>query len=329
MPKLGIGIIGCGGLGSNLCRHLLTIENAELVAGADISAEQRAKFKAEFGVPVYADNRRLLGNPRIGAVLVVTPNDSHERLTIRALEVGKHVYCEKPMAMSVAQCDRMIATADRKGLKLMVGQVLRLFPSSVKAREIADSGSLGRPFGVFIARTGAPRGFLRSWRPFKRKAGGLLLELNVHELDLMRHLMGEVEAVSAQMGHFLDNDLEYEDLVFVELRFRSGAMGVLYSSLASAIGTHHTIVQCTEGTITCDAFRGPIRYAKFGEEPETIASEDIQGEDPYRCELRSFVDAVLTGSPMVFDGRDGRAAVEIVQAAYLSAKRGRPVRLPL
>ena len=327
MSRLGIGVIGCGGLAMSLAKHLNTIENVELVVGADPSAEQRAKFKTGFDIPVYSHHRRVLSHPDVEAVLVVTPNNTHARISIEALEAGKHVFCEKPMAMNVAQCDRMIAAAERNGLRLMVGQVLRLFPMFVKVKEIIDSGVLGEPFGMFIARSGFGGGFLGTWRQYKHRAGGLLLEINAHELDYMRCIMGEIESVFAQMGHFLDNDLEYEDLAFVELKFRNGGIGMLYSSLACAIGEYRGVIQCKEGTMTHSGFNGGITYARFRSEATTLTADDCQGEDPYRHELRSFVESILNGTPMVFDGRDGRAAVEIAEAAYLSAKRGRPVFL--
>ena len=329
MAKLGIGVIGCGGLAMSLAKHLTTIEDVKLITGADPSTERRKIFGAEFGVSVYSHHRRVLSQPDVDAVLVVTPNDSHARIAIEALETGKHVFCEKPMAMNVAQCDRMLAAAERAGLKLMVGQVLRLFPIFAKVKEIIQSGVLGNPFGMFTIRSSFGGGFLGTWRQYKRKVGGMLLEINAHELDYMRHIMGEVESVSAQMGHFLDNDLEYEDLAFVELKFRNGGIGALYTSLSSAIGDYSGVIQCKEGTLTHGGFSRDITYAKFGQEPTVLARSDIQTEDPYRYELRSFVESVLNGAPMVFDGHDGRAAVEIAAAAYLSAKRGRPVSLPL
>ncbi len=329
MSKLGVGVIGCGGLGTTLARHLVTIEGAELVAGADISAEQRRKFKAQFDIPMYPHHRQVLSRSDVKAVLVVTPNDSHARIVVEALEAGKHVFCEKPMALNVAQCDRMIAAAERKGLKLMVGQVLRLFGIFSKIKEIVASGVIGEPFGMFTTRTSFGGGFMGTWREYARKAGGTLLEINAHELDYMRFVMGEVESVSAQMGHFAKSGVEYEDLAFVELKFRNGGIGALYSSLSSAIGAYNGAIHCKEGTLTHGGFGGPITYAKFGQEPTVLEPKDIQAEDPYRHELRSFVECLLKGTPMVFDGRDGRAAVEIAQAAYLSAKRGRPVSLPL
>lgn len=327
MSKLGIGVIGCGGLGTRLAMHANTIDGARVLAGADPATEQRRRFAEEFGVPTYRHHRELLAREDIGAVMVVTPNNTHMPITLDALRAGKHVFCEKPMGLNVAQCDRMIAEAERAGLKLMVGQVLRLFPVFGKIKDIIGSGVIGEPFAIFTARTQQAGPLARGWRRSKRSTGGLLLEINAHELDYMRYLMGEVECVSAQVGRFLDTEIEYEDLAFVELKFRNGGIGVLYSGLVAGSGEYRGVVHCKRGTLTHGGFKGPISYTQFDGEPVVIAQEDIECEDPYRHELRSFVESILTGSPMVFDGRDGRAAVAIAQAAYLSAKRGRAVRL--
>lgn len=325
---LRVGVIGCGGMGALLGRHCAALENASVTGVYDPDGEAAGKVAQELGARVYSSHKKLLAGG-VDAVIVAPPNDLHAPMTIEAAGRGKHVFCEKPMAMSVADCDAMIRAADAAGIKLMVGQVLRLFPVFWKSRQIVASGELGAPFLMSVVGLGGIDGLAHGWRATVKHSGGVLYEIHVHELDFMRHVMGEAKSVYASTGHFTPSKVEFEDVAVVHIRYRSGGIGILHCGTSSSIGRNGMMIQCSEGTLTNGGFGGPIQYARFGEQITTIEASGIQKEDPYREELRSWVDSITTGAPMVFDGRDGRAAVELAEAAYRSADTGRVVRLPL
>ena len=158
MDKVRIGIIGCGGIANN--KHmpsLKKVEQAEMVAFCDIIEERAQKAAKEYGVPgakVYTDYRELLKDKSIDVVHVLTPNRDHSYITVDALEAGKHVMCEKPMAINTAEAQKMIDAAKRTGKKLTIGYQNRFRPDSRYLKQVCEAGDLGEIY--YAARTGDP-----------------------------------------------------------------------------------------------------------------------------------------------------------------------------
>ena len=325
---LPVGLIGCGLMGRMLADSFHRMRDARVVAVCDPLSSSREGAARAYEAEAYADYRELLERPDIGAVMIAAPNHLHRDLTIAAAAAGKHIFCEKPMALSVADCDQMIAAAESAGVKLMVGQVLRLmFPFS-RMKELTTEGALGLPVCVDICRLG---GVSRTgWRARRDLSGGFLLEVNVHELDLMRHLCGEVQQVSAYGGRFVRQEVDYADVYQVNLLFRSGAVGHLHAGCAGATDTYCGMVICPTGTLSF----GPEWLVGRLQRDGAHAAEILErGEgakpDGIDWEVASFVAWVLRDEPPVVTASDGRAAVELAEAAYLSMEQRRPVDLPL
>ncbi|MCC6444912.1 MAG: Gfo/Idh/MocA family oxidoreductase [Armatimonadetes bacterium] len=325
MSELKAALIGCGGMGTHLARTLHGIERGRIAAVADASPEAREKAAAEFGATGYGDYRGLLANEDIGAVLVGVPNHLHREVAEAAAAAGKHIFCEKPMALTVADCDRMIAAAEAGGVKLMVGQVLRLIPLFAKIREIVSSGLVGEPACLAITRIHG--GGFSGWRSRKETVGGLLFEVSVHELDFMRSVAGEVASVYAVSRQNPGDVLDYEDTILVNLKFKSGAVGHLYASRAVEIGSTDGIIQCAGGTVAYNWGTGLLDYKRPGEEKVTVDPSEWPQEDGVHREIRSFLEWVLDGTPPIVTALDGRAAIAIVEAAYQSAATGRAVEV--
>jgi predicted dehydrogenase len=229
----------------------------------------------------------------------------------------------------------MIGAAKRAGVKLMVGQVLRLLLPFVKIRQMVGSGEFGQPRVLDIARA-RWSSWPGHWRGRRDLAWGILYEINIHEFDLMRSLCGEVAEVHATIGNFVQRESEYEDTALVTLRFHSGAVGFLHSSVCSTVAAYRGLVACERGTIafdrdpTFDSDASCVEYRLLDEEKATRLELDLTSfEDGYSWEQRSFAEWVLFDRPPVFAGEDGRAAVELAEAAYLSADRRAPVTLPI
>ena len=150
--EVRVGLIGCGNMGSGLLKNCAQLENATAAAVADPVIESAKKLADELSVPAYDDYKKMLAEEEIDAVIVAVPNYLHAPVSIDVAESGRHVFCEKPMAITVSDCDRVIQTARANGVKLMIGQVLRYLPVFAKIKEIIDSGILGEPFSIYISR---------------------------------------------------------------------------------------------------------------------------------------------------------------------------------
>jgi predicted dehydrogenase len=328
---IGIGLIGCGSMGMGLGRALKSLEMARISAVCDENPDALLKASEEFGAKPYRSYEDLLGDGSVDACVVATPQFAHERICVAAANAGKHAFCEKPMALNVGECDRMIEAFKRSGKKLMIGQVLRFYPAFSKIKELVESGLVGKPFAISVTRIGGGWGeWARGWRGKMELCGGLLMEINSHEIDFMCWICGEPKTVYARMGRFVQKGQDYPDTCFVTISFEEGAFGFLHSSNASAIGDLSGKIQGEEGTIFWqDGFspNGTIRYARISGESGTIRIGEIGGEDPVRKELRLFLESIIEDKPSPIPGEEGRRAVAVAQAAYISNEEGRPVEV--
>ena len=328
--EVKVGLIGCGNMGSGLASACSKLEGATVVGVADPVAENAGKLADELNARAFDDHRDLLAED-IDAVIVAVPNFRHAEVSIAAAESGKHVFCEKPMALTIDECDEMIQAAKANRVKLMVGHVLRYLPVFSKMKEIIDSGILGEPFSIYVSRLGGGSwGNPQSWRMKAAMCGGMLYELNVHELDYMRYICGDVDSVSALMGNYMQFDTrDYEDTAHVMLKFRSGAIGTLMAGQCSSMGGYEGKIHCRKGTMHFDNGRRLVTYKAFSGEPVKLEAEDMKTEPGVGRELRYFVEAITEDKEPAVPGEEGRKVIEIVQAAYISAREGRDVKLPL
>lgn len=321
---LNVGVIGCGKMASDLARRCVRMGRARIAAIHDIDPETLAKKSAEFEAEAEPTIAGLARREDIDAFLIGSPCLAHHANVLAVAPTGKPIYCEKPLCTTVALCDEMIAVCRKHGAKLFVGQVLRLFPLFWKSHEILQEGTLGTPEVISITRAEYKRHFFASWRASKVESGGLLGETNVHEIDYMLFLMGEIDTVFAQ-GKNLTGWGDFDDTLFVQIHFKNGGIGMLHSSLASPVGEYRVHIQGTKGNLLHGGFGGELRYCAFGaEEPTVITLQDLAGSlDPYDRELISFFDWVEKDTPPLFTGETGRASVAVVEAAYRSLESGR------
>ena len=329
--EVKVGLIGCGNMGADLAKTCSQLENATVVGVADSAAAKAEKLAGELNARPFGDRNDLLAEGDIDAVIVAVPNFLHAETTLAAADSGKHVFCEKPMAITVNDCDRMIQAARDNGVKLMIGQVLRYLPVFAKMKEIVDSGILGEPFSMYVSRlSGGSWGNPQHWRMKKELTGGILYEVSVHELDYMRYICGDVDSVSASMGNYLQSDdRDYEDTAHVMLRFESGGVGTLITGQCSSLGGYEGKLHCSKGTMHFDNGKRLITYKPFDGEVVKLGAEDMKTEPGVRRELRYFIESITEDKDPAIPGEDGRKTIEVVQAAYISAREGRTVELPL
>jgi predicted dehydrogenase len=189
---------------------------------------------------------------------------------------------------------------------------------------VLAEGSIGDPRAIAITRTGAGAAFHSGWRSKRAVAGGLLLEINAHELDYMRAIMGEPKRVFALVDNVFGY-MDYEDQCFVALEFEAGRTGCLHSSLSSPIGEYRVHLQATRGNLVHGGFGGSLRYQPVDGQVTEILQADITGKNPYDRELLSWLDSITNDAKPLFTGHDGLMAVAMAEAAYRSAAERRPV----
>ncbi len=187
-------------------------------------------------------------------------------------------------------------------------------------------GELGKPFAISMVRIGKPAGLKADWRVTKQYAGGILFEVNVHELDFMRHIMGEAASVYATMGHFTSSHVEYEDYAATHVKFRNGGIGLLQSGTSAFAPQRSTVILCERGTVSVGS---GVSYTAEDGEQTVIEAAQIEKEDAIREEVRGWVDWITRRTPPVVYWKDGMAAVELAEAAYRAAASGKVVKLPL
>jgi len=335
MEDFGIGLVGAGGMGKSLVLEANQIEGVKVVFVSDLDEDRARSLAEEVNASYTLDYHRLLCDDRIHAVFVASPPFLHATISIDAMNSGKHVFCEKPMATTLKDCDAMIKTAEQNQVNLGVGLVCRFHATHSKVREIVVSEQLGKPISMHVHRIGGPwqgGSYHTDWRMQREKCGGFLMEVNAHEIDFMRWTCGEIKKVYAAGGTYIQHEADYADLVVASLNFENGAVGLLHSGQVSAIGGYGGRVDCEKGSIFFPQIWGgdsKIQIKRFDGSGEDIPISSIQVESPVRAEIRAFIDATIDGVTPPVAGADGRAATEIALAAYRSIETGDPVNLPM
>lgn len=354
--KLRIGIIGCGGIARG--KHmpaLKKIKEVEMVAFCDIIRERAEKAAKEYGVPdakVYEDYKELLADQTIDVVHVLTPNREHSFITVDALESGKHVMCEKPMAINTEEAQKMLDAAKRTGKKLTIGYQNRFRPDSQFLKRACEKGELGDIYfakAIALRRRGVP-----TWGVFLNEyeqGGGPLIDIGTHSLDLTLWMMDNykpkmvVGSVYKKLGNqsepansFGDWDPEkfkVEDSAFGYIVMENGATIMLESSWALNIldyGEAQTVLCGTEaGADMKDGLRlNSVRYNRQCEEKVNLKAGGVayfDGEkvEPADVEARQWIKAILEGKEPVVKPEQAIVVTKILEAIYKSAAEGKPV----
>ena len=335
MSELLVGLIGAGGMGKALSKGLAACDLGRLAAVADVAegAAQAAIEELGGGMDAYTDPAELLVREDIGAVLVAVPNWLHPPTVIQAAAAGKHVFCEKPMALNVADARTMIEACGQAGVKLMIGQVARYNQPFAWIIEKTREGMFGEPCAMQVTRVGGPWGgrYAQSWRLQKEKTGGPLFEVAAHEIDFIRQVMGRATSVYATAANFVNPKVNYEDYASLLIGFEGGRKASLLSGHCGFQTGYDGKLYGTEGTLFFDRTSGAVTYTLKGETTvHTTASELAPGSEPgVQREVREFVEAVVNDTEVTIPGSEGLANTEIAQAAGISAEEGRVVDLPL
>jgi myo-inositol 2-dehydrogenase / D-chiro-inositol 1-dehydrogenase len=332
MGTVGVALIGSGRMGAfhaeTLARRL---PQARLAAVADPAPGAAERLTAAFGTGrAYTDVAQLWDDPEVDAVVIAAPARSHADLVVAAAAAGKHVFCEKPMAVTLADADRAIDAARAAGVVLQVGFNRRFAADWRAARVLLDAGTLGSP-RLLRSLTRDPGGF----DPSRVLPDTIFLETLIHDFDTLRFLNPGAEAVevSAIADALVEpgwRDRGLLDTAVVTVRFDNGAMAVAEACFEASYGYDvRGEVLGSGGMATMGDGRrsGLTLSGPAGRLVETVRGDQELFAEAYTAELAAFVDAVRTGPPAAVTGEDARAALAIALAAAESVRAGRPVRV--
>jgi len=329
-----IGLIGAGRMGQVFAHHLAySVVEADLVAVADLDATLAQDAAARFGAEVgYADYHELLARVDIDAVVIVTPTNTHPEVIIAAAQAGKHIFSEKPLALTLAACETAIAAVEAAGVKFQLGFMRRFDPGYVMAKKQIEAGVIGKP--VMFKSVG--RDPMRTSLEFARRenSGGLIADMGVHDFDLARWLMGsEIERVSTEGGCLVYPELEGVgdiDNAVINLKFENGSIGNIDVSRNAVYGYDiRTEILGSEGGLMIGKMQETpvLVMTRAGISHDTVPYFMQRFGEAYAAEIRDFVSCIVDDLEPSATGKDGWAATAIGIAATLSLDEGRPVYL--
>jgi myo-inositol 2-dehydrogenase/D-chiro-inositol 1-dehydrogenase len=331
--RLRFGLIGAGRIGPVHAETLaFRVPQAQLAAIADLKPQAAQAVAARCNIPrILSSGEEMIADPGIDAVVLCSPTDTHADLIVAAAKAGKHIFCEKPISLSLSEIDRALAAVEAAGVKLQVGFNRRFDSNFLRVRQAVASGEIGTPnlFHI-VSRDPFPPPL-----SYLRPSGGIFLDMMVHDFDMARFLMGEeVEEVYAAGTVMIDPGFAAEDdfdTAVVMLRFSSGAIGTVDNSRKSTFGYDQRVeILGSKGKIATEN-RYPNQVVVSGE--KSVYSDlpfnffMQRYTDSFAAEIQAFTESVLEDKPIAVTGADSRMPVVMALAAGKSSEEHRPVRL--
>ncbi len=338
------GIIGAGSGAALHARAMARTSGCDIVAVAAPNLHRVVDFAKQHDIPRALTNYRdLLKIDELDAVLLAAPSDLHAEIAIEAAAAGKHVICERPLATTLADADAMIAVFEEAGLQLLYAAPHCFAPKYARASELVHDGAVGEVFLIKHSLEYAGPRSSWSWDT-RRSGGGALMDVGVQGIVFARWLLSNaaVTHVTSSMGTFVHGDrTDADDHAVTILNFAGGQMAVIESSWAKGGGFDDRLeVYGTSGHTRADLSFGnalptwsSTGYSAGAQTDQATQGWSFAGFDDlwnrgYLQEMRYFVECIARNEPAWLDGRTGRDALEVVYAAYRSARIGATVRLP-
>jgi len=332
MQKIKVGIIGAGRIGQVHAKSITYhIPQAQLVAISDIYEEGAKKVAEELGIPnYYKDYHEILNDPSIDAVLICSSTDTHADIACEAAAAGKHIFCEKPVDLTVAKIKKVIEAVDKAGVKLQIGFNRRYDHNFAYIKQLEKDGKIGRIQTVKItSRDPEPPSI-----DYVKVSGGIFLDMTVHDFDMARFIGGEVEEVYANATVMVDpaiGEAGDVDTALVALKFKSGAIGVIDNCRKASYGYDQRL----------EVFGSKGQASAVNDTPTNVAFIDENGSvtdkplyfflerymQSFTDEMTQFIDCVVNDKPTQTTVYDGLEALRLGLAAKKSVSEHRPVKL--
>jgi len=336
--KLGYAIVGLGYYGlQTIMPQFVNCEHSRVTALVSGDRTKALATAAKYGVLersiyTYADFDRIRDNPDVDIVYVCLPNSMHAEYTIRAAKAGKHVMCEKPMAISVAECEAMIRACKTAGKKLMIGYRCHFEPFNLEAMRLAKSGAAGK-IRYVRSEHGFVQGDPNKWR-LKRalSGGGSLMDMGIYSLQASRYMTSE-EPIAVTARESTDRRdprfREVEDIIEWTLEFPSGAIAGCQSMYSA--NQNHILLMGDKGRIELEP---ATRYdgnkmwtGRDGRETAITSPPPGPGKTQFAGQLDHLAECILDGREPIVSGEEGLRDMRIVEAIYRSVREGRTVKL--
>lgn len=357
-PKqIRTAIIGVGKVAHTYAQGFQTLPQSHFVAVCGRNQERTATFAAQYNVQPFTDLTTMIREAGIDAVVIATPHPLHADQAVAAARAGAHVLVEKPMAITAADCDRMIAAAQQAGVKLGVISQRRLYAPVQRVRAAIDAGKIGRPIVGSVTMLGwrsAEYYEMDAWRgTWEGEGGGVMVNQAVHQLDLFQWLMGPIAEVFGYWANLNHPTIEVEDTAVAVVRFRSGALGTILTSNSQNPGLYGHIhvhgengasigVQTESGstfisgvTVAVDPpyndlwtvpNEAPLLAEWQAEDRASVDTIDFLTYFHIR-QVEDFLDAILEDRLPLVTGEEGRKGVALFEAIYESQRTNQPIRL--
>lgn len=340
--KIKVAIVGSGFISDIHVRSLKSVSDAEVMACSSIDKEGLKKFTKKYEIPYsFIDYRKMLEMDEIDVVCLGVPNNLHLQMTLDCAAAGKHIICEKPLCNNLRDADSMINTCKKAGVKLMYVVQCCFAPKYIKLKELCQSGSLGKIY--FIKHSQKHDGPHSTWFwDVEKVGGGVVMDMGCHTFGFLRWLAdnAEVEDIYSEMGTYMHKDkTRGEDTAITIIKFKGGVTGVSEVSWAKKGGyDDRAEVYGLKGISFADMSSSLRTYSEIGFEYVSekapislgwsypIFEEEWQGGFPQM--FSHFIDCVKNNKIPIITGEDGKVILEMVFAAYKSAKEGRKVKLP-
>lgn len=332
MKKLNVGIIGAGRIGQVHAKSITYhIPQAKIVAISDIYYEGAKRVAESLGIPnAYEDYHEILNNPEIDAVLICSSTDTHADIAVEAAEAGKHIFCEKPVDLTVAKIKKVIAAVEKAGVKLQIGFNRRYDHNFAEIKRLSNDGKLGKLQTIKItSRDPEPPSI-----DYVKVSGGIFLDMTVHDFDMARFIGGEVEEVYANAAVTVDEAIGEAgdvDTALIALKFKNGAIGVIDNCRKACYGYDQRLEVFGTGGQASAANDTPTNVSYINEngnmtdKPLYFFLERYM--QSFTDEMTEFINAVQNDELTKTTVNDGLEALRLGLAAKLSVKEHRPVKL--
>ncbi|HGE73046.1 TPA: gfo/Idh/MocA family oxidoreductase [Candidatus Poribacteria bacterium] len=329
---LKIGIIGAGTMGGMHADCYSEIPDAKVVAVADARIDAAKRVAEKHSAQAFDKIDDVLSIKDIDIIDICLPTSMHKENVLKAASAKKHIFCEKPIARELEDGKEMISAVKKAGVKFMVGHVLRFFHEYVTAKRIIESGKIGNPVMIRTTRAaGHPQGW-SNWYSNVQMAGGVPLDLIIHDFDFLRWCFGEVDHVYAKGLTYANvPDIDYS---LVTIRFKNGVIAHVEGSWAHISGFFVKLEVAGDGGVfefdsrTSSPLRIVTKSAKAGGGGVEVPQNPVI-ESPYTTELKYFIDAVKNDKEPPVTGEDALRAIEIAIASLKSMETGKPIIFPL
>jgi len=314
VKKLGVAVIGTGFWGRNHARIYKELEETELLAVCDIDSERAKRTAKQFDVTPYMNVGKMLKEEDIEAVSICTWSTSLSKEALKALKAGKHVLVEKPMAANAKQAKKLLTTAQKEGLHLTVGFLMRFIPGMRHIKRAVEDETIGELVCATAKR-------VSEW-PERIGDVGVVKDLAIHDIDVIRYLFDEEpNAVYAKTGSMKHR--RFEDYAQIMLTFESGKSALIESNWLTPYKTRTLVVTGSKAIMKLDYITQELTV----EDAKETLQPRYPWQEPLKLELQHFANCVLKKEKPLITGMDGLRALQIAEAALKSSAAGKAVKL--